>query len=101
MLIEDDKIIITFSSFDEGLIAKDGELKEFKIAGNNGIFVEANAKIQKNNKIVVWSDKVDEPVAVRYGWRRCPIGCNLFNTAGLPASPFRTDNYPLISKDNK
>ena len=48
--------------------------------------------------MVVSSDKVPNPVAVRYGWANFPIG-NLWNKDGLPASPFRTDEFPAITKD--
>jgi len=50
--------------------------------------------------VVVWSDKVPVPVAVRYAWAENPT-CNLFNGAGLPASPFRTDDFPPVTKDGK
>jgi len=47
--------------------------------------------------VVVHSEKVESPIAVRYGWSNHPI-CNLFNNAGLPASPFRTDTFPGITQ---
>jgi len=43
--------------------------------------------------VVVWSEKVEKPAAVRYGWANCPV-VNLWNKDGLPASPFRTDDWP-------
>ena len=46
-----------------------------------------------NNKIVVWNDKISNPVAVRYAWADDPEGANLYNKEGLPASPFRTDDW--------
>ncbi len=84
------KIIVTFANIGSGLIAKDGDLKHFAIAGEDKNFVWANAKIE-NNTVIVWSDKVSKPVAVRYAWADNPQGANLYNREGLPASPFRTD----------
>ena len=73
-------------------MAKDGmPLTEFTIAGADQQFVPAQAKIE-GNEVVVWSDAVRDPVAVRFAWRNIP-NPNLFNKAGLPASPFRTDNW--------
>ena len=46
--------------------------------------------------MVVWSDAVSAPVAVRYGWANCPV-VNLWNKDGLPASPFRTDDFPMVT----
>ncbi len=91
MKIEGNKIILTFSNTGSGLVAKGGgELKYFSIAGADKKFVWANAKIQ-GDKVVVWNDKISNPVAVRYAWADNPDGANLYNAEGLPASPFRTD----------
>lgn len=68
-----------------------GELKGFSIAGEDKRFVWADAKIE-GDSIVVRSDKVEKPVAVRYAWANNPE-CNLYNKEGLPASPFRTDDW--------
>jgi sialate O-acetylesterase len=93
MKVSGNKIVLTFSSIGSGLIAKDGgELKCFAIAGADKKFVWANAKIE-NNKVIVWSDSVNKPVAVRYAWADNPEGANLFNKEKLPASPFRTDKF--------
>ena len=87
---KDGKAILTFDHVDGGLEIKGGnELKGFAIAGKDGKFVWANAKIEKD-KVIVWSPKIPEPKAVRYGWADNPA-VNLYNKAGLPASPFRTD----------
>jgi sialate O-acetylesterase len=67
-------------------------LKEFAIAGANKKFVWANAEIV-GNSVKVWSDKIEKPVAVRYAWADNPENVNLYNKEGLPASPFRTDNW--------
>ena len=85
------KIILTFNHMGSGLIANDGEeLYQFAIAGADKKFVWAKAKIE-NNEVVVWSEKVSEPMYVRYAWSDNPDGANLYNKEGLPASPFRTD----------
>jgi sialate O-acetylesterase len=89
MVAKDGKIILSFKHAGGGLIAKDGELKGFTIAGGDGKFVPAQAKIE-GSTVVVSADSVAEPVAVRYGWSNVP-DVNLFNQEGLPASPFRTD----------
>lgn len=90
---ERNKIILTFTNIGSGLIAKGGgELKYFAIAGADRQFVWAKAKI-KNNKVIVWSEKITNPIAVRYAWADNPEGANLYNKEGLPASPFRTDTF--------
>ena len=72
----------------EGLNARGGEVTGFEAAGRDGKYYPAQAKIDGEN-IVVTSASVAEPVSVRYGWANSPK-CNLFNSEGLPASPFRT-----------
>lgn len=95
--ILDDKIQITFTHTDIGLVANGSdELKGFAIAGADKKFYWAKATI-KNKKIMVWADEVKEPVAVRYAWAINPIN-NLYNGAGLPASPFRTDTWKGITE---
>ncbi len=100
MKIDDNKIIVKFKNAGSGLIAKDGPLKQFAIAGKDRIFKWANAEI-KGNSVVVWSDKVKVPVAVRYAWANNPAGCNLYNKEGLPANPFRTDDWPGITANKR
>jgi sialate O-acetylesterase len=90
MKTEGNTISITFTNIGGGLIAKGDELKYFSIAGADKKFVWAKAKIEAD-KIIVWSDDVPNPVAVRYAWADNPEGANLYNKEGLPASPFRTD----------
>jgi sialate O-acetylesterase len=70
-------------------VAKDGPLTGFTIAGADGVFHPAKAEIV-GETVAVSSPSVAQPVAVRYGWANVASG-NLFNQAGLPASPFRTD----------
>jgi sialate O-acetylesterase len=93
----DSKMLIIFDHA-KGLVAKGGTLKEFQVAGQDKKFVDANAVIIGDNKIEVSSPNVSKPVAVRYGWSNNPEKCNLYNTAGLPASPFRTDDWPCVTK---
>jgi sialate O-acetylesterase len=93
MKVEGDAIRLTFDHTDGGLVAKDNDcLKGFAIAGADRKFVWADAVI-KGKGVVVSSAQVKNPVAVRYGWADNPA-CNLYNKAGLPASPFRTDDFP-------
>jgi sialate O-acetylesterase len=89
--IKGDEIILSFKHTDGGLVAKDGDLKGFAIAGEDHHWVSATARIQ-GNKVIVSSSEVKSPKAVRYAWAANP-DCNLFNGAGLPASPFRTDDW--------
>ena len=80
---------LSFKHTDGGLVAKDGELKGFVIAGEDKQWKPAQARIE-GDKVIVTSADVKQPTAVRYAWENWPT-CNLFNGAGLPASPFRTD----------
>ncbi|WP_234734854.1 sialate O-acetylesterase [Tellurirhabdus bombi] len=96
MKTEGNKIRLQFDHVDKGLVAKDGTLREFTIAGADSVFVPAQATID-GKQIVVWSNQVAKPVAVRFAWRYVPDP-NLFNGAGLPASPFRTDQWRLITE---
>jgi sialate O-acetylesterase len=78
--------------FGKGLRHAGRELKGFKIAGDDKVFYEAKAKINKDDTIDVWSDHVIHPIAVRYAFENCAES-TLFNRAGLPASSFRTDHW--------
>ena len=86
-------IICTFQHTDGGLKAREGELKGFMIAGADQKWVPAQARIE-GEKVIVSSPEVPQPVAVRYGWT-CVAEASLVNGADLPASPFRTDDWPL------
>jgi sialate O-acetylesterase len=91
--IKGNKIELKFKSIADGLKTSDGkDIKTMAVAGNDKKFEWAKAKI-KGSKILVWSDSVSTPLAVRYGWADNPEGANLINSVGLPASPFRTDNW--------
>jgi sialate O-acetylesterase len=93
MTKQGNKIVLQFTSTGSGLMAKgNGELKYFAIAGTDKKFVWAKAAIE-GNKIIVWSEQVPDPVAVRYAWADNPEGANLYNKEGLPASSFRTDSW--------
>ena len=90
--IEGNKIRVSFKNIEKGLKVKDnGVLKGFAVAGVDHQFYWANAVIE-GNMVVVSCPEVEFPIAVRYGWANNPI-CNLYNSVGLPASPFRTDNW--------
>jgi len=89
--IDGNHVLVEFNHTAKGLVAKDGELKGFAIAGKDRQFHWAKARVE-GKCVVVWSDQVASPVSVRYAWASNP-DCNLFNSAGLPASPFRTDNW--------
>ncbi len=92
MLRQDAKIALEFDYAAGGLAARDGgKLKGFAIAGADKKFVWADAKIE-GDTVVVSSPEVKSPLAVRYAWANNP-DCNLTNKAGLPASPFRTDDW--------
>jgi len=73
----------------DGLVAKGGPLKGFEIAGDDHHFAGATAKIDGTN-VLVTNPQVARPRYVRYGWRNAPV-VNLFNSAGLPASPFTSE----------
>ncbi len=93
--IKDSKIVLTFAEVGHGLKLKDGDkLDEFAIAGADKKWVWAEAKIIGKDKIEVSSPAVPEPKAVRYAFNSNPRRPNLTNDTGLPASPFRTDNWP-------
>jgi len=93
MKIGGNAVRLKFSHAGGGLVAKDGPLKWFVVAGADGKFVPAEARIE-GDTVVVTSAEVSAPAAVRYAWDNYPEGCNLYNRAGLPAAPFRTDRWP-------
>ena len=85
------EVVVSFTHTDGGLVARGGDPRGFAIAGRDQKWVWANARIAGDTVIVSHPD-VKSPVAVRYAWAGNPAGCNLFNGAGLPATPFRTDD---------
>jgi sialate O-acetylesterase len=94
--IEGNKIRIGFTHIGSGLAARNGKLADFVIAGEDRNFVEAQAEID-DNTVVVRADSICAPKAVRYDWTDW-TGATLMNKEGLPASPFRTDDWPLSDK---
>jgi sialate O-acetylesterase len=112
MKVEGNKIILEFDTFCK---AKGNELKGFIVAGADRKFVPAQAKIFKGGvpmpgnqhahaerqMIAVWNPDVNKPVAVRYGWSDKPQNCTLYGETGLPASPFRTDDWPGVTDNVK
>lgn len=120
MKIEGEKIRLAFTHADGGLVAQPlsavyqvktktgvteplvrnspgSELEGFAICGADHKWMWAEAKTD-GESVLVWSDKIPDPVAVRYAWADNPT-CNLSNKAGLPAAPFRTDDEPAITRD--
>ncbi len=92
--IDGNRVTLSFKHTDGGLVAQGGgALYGFTVAGEDRKFVNANAEIQ-GDKVIVWSSAVPKPVGVRFGWANFPL-VNLWNGAGLPASPFRSDDFPL------
>jgi sialate O-acetylesterase len=121
MAIEGSKMRIRFRHADGGLVAgklpstynvktltgeaaplvrnsPGSELEGFAISGEDRHWVWADGRID-GDSVVVWADAVAKPIAVRYGWADNPT-CNLYNRAGLPASPFRTDNFPVTTQNS-
>jgi sialate O-acetylesterase len=98
MKIEGNHIRLFFDHAQDGLMSKGGDkLQGFAIAGADRKFVWADAMID-GKTVVVSSPQIAKPVAVRYAWAINPV-CNLYNRAGLPASPFRTDAWPEITRE--
>lgn len=118
MLVKQDRIFLRFTDVGDGLetrrvamnraagflpgqgpepaIAEVGTLTGFTICGEDQVFVPALARIISQYTVEVFSPHVSVPVAVRYGWANFPL-CNLYNVNGMPASPFRTDAFPMPS----
>ncbi len=88
--VEGGAVRLKFSHAAGGLVAKEGALRTFELCGADGKYVPADAKID-GDTIVVTGAAIAAPTAARYAWANYPEGCNLFNAAGLPAAPFRTD----------
>jgi sialate O-acetylesterase len=92
---------LSFDHTTGGLVAKDGDLTGFALMGEEKVYYPAKAEI-KGETVVVTCDKVSKPIAVRYGWVNfAKPTLNFFNGAGLPATPFRTDDLPLTTAPKK
>jgi sialate O-acetylesterase len=100
MSVKNGKVWLDFTHTGKGLTAQGSvALQGFSICGSSRKFVPAQAAIE-GTQVKVWADEVDKPVAVRYGWSNYTTA-NLFNADGFPASPFRTDNFDLVTKGKK
>lgn len=96
MTVEDGRIRLHFDHVGGGLVAAGGDLRGFAVAGEDHEFVWASAAID-GETIVVSAPDIASPVAVRYAWANNPV-ISLFNSEGLPASPFRTDDWPGVTE---
>ena len=96
MEVKDAAAVLSFDHLGGGLVAKGGKLTGFTVCGKDRKFVNAQAKIV-GDTVVVSSPDVSQPAAVRFGWADFPV-VNLWNKAGLPASPFRTDDFPGLTE---
>ena len=99
---DDGKAVVSFKFAYDGLTVKDkfGYVRGFEIAGADKKFYYAKAEIA-GDKVIVWNENVKNPVAVRYAWSDAPVDANLYNSAGFPASPFRTDDWQGVTVGNK
>ena len=97
---KDGKAYITFKETGAGLAVKDkyGYVKAFTLAGADNKFHWAKAEIISKNTVEVSCDAVPDPIAVRFGWADNPDDLNLYNVEGLPAVPFRSDDWPGITR---
>ncbi len=94
------KVVLTFDHVGGGLRTFDvQEARGFAVAGNDRKFAWAQARVTGPNTVEVWSDGVADPVAVRYAWADNPV-CNLTSGQDLPATPFRTDDWPGVTIHN-
>lgn len=100
--LPDGRIELSFADTAGGLATRGGgPLLGFALAGRDQRFVPAQAEIVGNDRVRVWSEAVKKPAAVRYAWADTPLEANLVNGAGLPASPWRSDHWPLVTRDVK
>lgn len=98
MKIDGSQAVVGFDHVGGGLAVKGDTLAGFTVCGEDKVFHPAKAEI-KGDKVVVMCDAVTKPVAVRFGWVNfAKPELNFFNKAGLPAVPFRTDDFPLTTK---
>jgi len=100
--IKGNRIIASFENIGSGLSTPDkyGYIKGFEIAGNDQLFYYAKAYID-DNKVVIYNEKVTNPVDIHFGWADDASDNNLYNIEGFPAGPFRTDDWNTITKDDK
>ena len=101
VLVQQYKILIRLKGINGKLRTIDDKpVTGFAIAGADRQWVWADAKIVGQNEIAVYSDAVRDPFAVRYAWADNPV-CNLYDEAGLPVTPFRTDAWPGVTVNAK
>ena len=99
MKVDGNEVRISFDHVGSGLKVKDkyGYINGFAVAGSDHTFYWAKAKLD-GDEVVLFSDEVKNPEAVRYGWANNPDDLNLYNKEGLPAKPFRTDEWPGVTQ---
>jgi sialate O-acetylesterase len=96
--INGDKALVTFDCFGSSLRPFDvEEVRGFAVCGEDKVWHWAKGALRGKDKVEVWADQVTNPIAVRYAWADNPV-CNLFSNDGLPATPFRTDDFDMITK---
>ncbi|MBK7562165.1 MAG: hypothetical protein IPI68_11820 [Chitinophagaceae bacterium] len=102
MELKGNEVILSFNNTGTGLSTPDkyGYIKGFEIAGKDSVFYFAKAFI-KGNTVILFSDNVENPMAVHFGWVGNASDCNLFNKEGFPAVPFRTDEWKTVTKNEK
>ena len=88
------KLILHFDVMNGDELKLNGTPAGFVIAGEDKQFFEAQAELLNKTTVAVWSDKVEKPIAARFGWASRPY-LHLWTASGLPVSPFRTDDWPL------
>ncbi len=98
--IQGDHMIVSFKTSEYSLKSKGAQLKGFEVAGTDHVFHPAEAII-KDGKVIVYSKDVKQPVAIRYAWADNAEQANLYNEAGLPAAPFRSDHWKGVTDDVK
>ncbi|MEL7118984.1 MAG: sialate O-acetylesterase [Bacteroidota bacterium] len=100
-------LIVSFDHTCEGLkpgleeTYNDLSINHFELAGEDGVFHPAQARIINSNQLKVWSKDVSIPKHLKYAWKNDPVNANLYNSCGLPAAPFRTDIWEWETKGNK
>jgi sialate O-acetylesterase len=98
MAVNGNKALLTIDCFGSALRTVDvNEVKGFAICGEDKVWHWAKATIKGNDQVEVTSDEVAAPIAVRYAWADNPV-CNLYSKDGLPVSPFRTDDFEMVTK---
>ena len=97
MEVQRNKLLLTFNHVGQGLYSFDTrEPRGFSICGEDGVFVWAQAKIVDKSQVLVWAKSVLSPTHVRYAWAANPV-CNIMSRSGLPLTPFRTDDFPMLT----